>query len=119
VTLPASPVVPAEVARAWAATAAATPWRTPGRRVRDPFGVVRQLAPPSQRALIESLEEPLRPAAWAAVHALSSRYTADLWERPVRTVTEEYRRAEAALAFVLDANRDRPVTVRATPTLTP
>lgn len=119
VALPASPVVPAEVARAWAASVQQQTWHQTGRRPRDPFAVVRQLAPPSQRALVESLAERLRPAAWAAVHNLPPRYTAELWEQPVHFVTDAYRRAESALAFVLDANRDRPVIARATPALTP
>ena len=109
-----SPVVPAEVARAWAHTMQRDAFRQTARLPRDPFAVLGRLPPVAQRGLITGLEASLQPAAWAALSGLDPKETAEFWQTPVRTVSGLYRRAEQALAFEMDLFRDRPVA-----TLTP
>jgi len=103
------PVVPAEVARAWAHSAQREAFHQTARLPRDPFTVLGRLSASAQRGLITGLDPQLQPAAWAAVSGLEPRETAEFWQAPVATVTGLYRRAEQALAFEMDLLRDRPV----------
>ena len=104
-----SPVVPAEVARAWAHSAQREAFHQTARLPRDPFTVLGRLPASAQRGLITGLDPQLQPAVWAAVSGLEPKETAEFWQAPVRTVTGLYRRAEQALAFEMDLLRDRPV----------